>query len=367
MQVSVYQSRYPAWRRRCCAALLQLGLAMAVLMFFIPLSHAAESQDNDLAGKVNNPGIQLWRDVRQRDAAVEGTTQVKGMGSGVLIDTSGGLLRNFRMEILIPIAGWLLGGILGLIILFHLIKRGVPVEAGPSGKYLRRFRDVDRVLHWTVASIFIFLAITGLILLGGRLLLIPLVGDSVFGAMASASKEGHNLFGPLFILGIIGLFIRFAGKNLPGRGDIGWLLRGGGLLGGKHPTAGFFNMGEKVWFWLLILVGLVISVTGIILEFPYFGQTQIIMVLSLLLHGVGAVLLIGFAFGHIYLGTLGMKGSLSSMTNGYVDLNWARQHHDRWAEECEASGDVLSESEVARAQGQTPLGEVPQPVAKGES
>jgi len=334
---------------------MQLTLLMVLLAAFAPQSFAAEAQDNDLAGKVKNPGIQLWNDVRQREGVLQGTTQVAGMDSGVLINTDGERWRRFRMEQLIPAAGMVLGGILGLIALFHLVKRGVKVEAGPAGKYLHRFRDIDRVLHWTVASIFIFLAVTGLILLGGRPVLIPLVGDSVFGAMASASKEGHNLFGPLFILCILGLFIRFVGKNLPARGDIGWALRGGGLLGGKHPSAGFFNMGEKVWFWLLMLVGLVISATGLILEFPFFGQTRTIMALSLVLHGVGAVLLIGFAFGHIYLGTLGMKGSLNSMTKGYVDLNWARQHHDRWAKECEEKGEVLSESEFARKQGQTPL------------
>ncbi len=367
MQVRVYPARYTTRLRQHGVALLQLSLLIILLAALAPLSHAEQAQDNDLAGKVNNPGIQLWNDVRQRDGVLQGTTQVAGMDSGVLINVDGENWRRFRMEQLIPVGGMILGGILGLILLFHLVKRGVEVEGGASGKYLHRFREFDRLLHWTVASIFIFLAITGLILLGGRMVLIPLFGESAFGAIASASKEGHNLFGPLFLVGIIGLFIRFVGRNIPVRGDLGWALRGGGLLGGKHPNSGFFNMGEKVWFWLLILVGLVISATGLILEFPFFGQTRSIMALSLVLHGVGAIVLIGFAFGHIYLGAFGMKGSLSSMTRGCVDLNWARQHHNLWAEECETRGEVYSASEVARRRGQSPLGEAPEPVTKGES
>ena len=34
--------------------------------------------------------------------------------------------------------------------------------------------------------------------------------------------------------------------------------------------------------------------------------------------------------GHIYLGTLGMDGALKSMTTGYVDETWAKEHHELW-------------------------------------
>jgi len=343
---------------------LLLALALLSIALLAPMpSLVVAADDGALAGKVKNPGTELWRDVRQRDTQVKGTTQVQGMDAGVLINVDGERWRRFRMEQLIPTAGLVFATVLGLIVLFHLVKRGVPIEHGRSGKYLFRFQEVDRVLHWSVALVFIFLAITGLILLAGRFVLLPLVGPDIFSAMASASKEGHNLFGPLFLVGIIMLFIRFVSKNFLGKGDIGWLFRAGGFLGGKHPTAGFFNMGEKIWFWLVMLIGLVISLTGLVLEFPFFGQDRQIMELALVLHSIGAVLLIAGSFGHIYVGTAGMEGSINSMTNGHVDLNWARQHHDQWAEQCEAEGKVLSESEFERSQGKTALGETPEPVA----
>lgn len=327
----------------------QLALVFVIFLSFItlwvPASALAEQMDEPgltREGKVLNPSSDLWRAVRQREGMPPMSDSViKGMDSNILINTQGEEWRRFRMEQLIPKAGMLIGGVLVLILLFHLIKGGLEIEGGRSGKYLLRFREFDRVLHWSVALIFIFLALTGLILLGGRSLLIPLIGQEAFSVIASASKEGHNLFGPLFIVGVIALFVRFISKNFLGKGDIGWLFKAGGMFGGKHPTAGFFNMGEKIWFWMIIFVGLTVSVTGLVLEFSFLGGGRELMELAMVLHGVGATLLIIGAFGHIYMGVAGMKGSLESMTTGYVDLNWARQHHDQWAAKCEQEGKVL--------------------------
>jgi formate dehydrogenase subunit gamma len=57
-------------------------------------------------------------------------------------------------------------------------------------------------------------------------------------------------------------------------------------------------------------------------------------------HGITAVLFIGSAFAHSYIGTLGMEGALEAMTSGYVDANWAKEHHDLWYAQMEAEGKV---------------------------
>ena len=45
----------------------------------------------------------------------------------------------------------------------------------------------------------------------------------------------------------------------------------------------------------------------------------------------GATLLMMAMFlGHIYLGTIGMKGAYGAMRTGYVDETWAREHHELW-------------------------------------
>jgi formate dehydrogenase subunit gamma len=126
------------------------------------------------------------------------------------------------------------------------------------------------------------------------------------------------------------LFVRFATKNLFARGDIKWLVKGGGIVGKGHVSAGYFNAGEKIWFWLVMLLGITVSISGLVLVFPVFGQGREIMQLALIIHGIAAVVFIAGSFGHIYIGTVGTEGSLESMTTGYVDENWAKAHHDRW-------------------------------------
>ena len=279
---------------------------------------------------VPNPGSDLWRAVRQRGVPGVGATQVRGVDSGVLINTSGEEFRNYRRDDFIGIAGLVIAGVAAAILVFYLLRGRIPIEQGRAGRRIQRFRDFDRTVHWFTAILFIFLALTGLTLLFGRFVILPVLGPEAFAVIASASKEGHNLFGPLFLVAVLLLFLRFAAKNLPARGDLRWLVKGGGIIGKGHVSAGFFNAGEKIWFWAVMVLGIVVSITGLVLVFPVFGQGRDLMQLALIVHGAAAVLFIAGSFGHIYIGTLGTEGSLESMTTGYVDANWAKGHHDRW-------------------------------------
>ena len=167
---------------------------------------------------------------------------------------------------------------------------------------------------------------------------------------ASACKEAHNLFGPLFLFGLLMLFVLFVRDNLYEKGDLKWLLSAGGALGKEHPSVGFFNTGEKMWFWALMLFGLVVSVSGLVLLFPNFGQGRIFMELSHVVHSIGALVLICFSLGHIYMGSV-TEGALEGMKSGYVDINWADEHHDRWAQECRENSQVISAEEYANRLG----------------
>lgn len=305
---------------------------LLVLMLHWPggAAWAAEETSHAAIG-VPNPATDLWRAVRQREAMPGGgTTQVRGVESGQLINRSGEDFRNYRRQDFIGNAGLFIGAIAGLVALFYIIRGRIGIPDGRSGRRIRRFVDFERTLHWFTAVLFIFLALTGLTLLFGRFVILPLAGAEAYSVIASACKEGHNLFGPLFLVALVMLLIRFAARNLPARGDLRWLFKGGGIIGNAHVSAGFFNAGEKIWYWAVIVLGLVVSVSGLVLVFPVFGQGREIMQLALIVHGAAAVLFIAGSFGHIYIGTLGTEGSLESMTTGYVDENWAKAHHDRW-------------------------------------
>lgn len=300
---------------------------------------------------VINPGAELWREVRQRDGEVIGISQVQGVDTGILINAQGDRWARFRVDNPVKYAPFVLGAVILLLFLYYAARGRVGIEGGLSGSMVRRFSDYERILHWTLAILFLFLAVTGLLLLLGRSLLIPLLGQQVFAIVASASKEGHNLFGPIFLLSLLLMLISFARRNLYERGDLTWLLRGGGFIGKGHVSGGFFNMGEKSWYWLVILVGLAISVSGLILVSPNFGQGRVIMEISHVVHVLGAILLIAVSIGHMYMGSIGTEGSAESMISGYVDINWAEAHHDRWARHCREQDLIVPQAEFARLQG----------------
>jgi len=263
-----------------------------------------------------------------------------------LINVYGEDWRQFRMQKLIPYGAAVMGIVLSIILLFYLVRGPLRIQGGPCGKKIQRFTVFERTTHWFTVSVFWLLALTGLVLLYGRFVLTPLLGADGFGLTASACKEAHNLFGPMFLVAVLMLFVTFVKDNFYARGDITWLLKGGGLIGGGHVSAGRFNAGEKIWFWIAVLCGLVLSVSGLILDFAVFGQGREVMAVSHVIHGIAALLVITVSFGHIYLGTAGVEGTFGSMSTGNVDEAWAKSHHDRWYAEVKASGSEASETET---------------------
>jgi formate dehydrogenase subunit gamma len=327
-------------------------LSLIGLTLLLPLIPYAVAYVNPESGGVPNPGADLWRAVREADV---GTSQVQGVDTGVLINSRGETWRHFRMEQLIPIGAMLMGSVLALIVLFYLVRGPLRMQGGPSGKKIQRFSVFERTTHWFTVSLFWLLALTGLILLYGRFVLIPLLGPEGFGLTASACKEAHNLFGPIFLVALLMIFVTFVKDNIYARGDMTWLLKGGGMIGNAEVSAGRFNAGEKIWFWIAILGGLVLSVSGLVLDFAVFGQGREVMEISHVLHGIAAIAVISVSFGHIYLGTAGVEGTLGSMTNGYVDEAWAASHHDRWYAEVKAA--EAEEDEAEPVAGGNPVRE----------
>jgi len=345
-------------KRRLSSAFFFLAALLLLIFLLLPqaASAAAPQQDKNFPQGVStvSPGSDLWREIRQRDLPIEGVTQVQGVDSGVLINAEGDRWARFRIEKPIRPAPPVLLFVIAILVLFYALRGRVGIEGGLSGSMVKRFTDYERVVHWTLAIVFLFLALTGLILLLGRTLLIPLFGHHVFSLLASASKESHNLFGPIFLVSLIMMVVSFARRNIYEKGDLTWLLKGGGFIGKEHVSGGFFNMGEKSWYWMVILIGLFISISGLILVSPNFEQGRVIMAISHVVHVLGAIILIAVSLGHMYMGSIGTEGSIEAMKSGYVDINWVEAHHDRWARQVKANGKILSAQEFARLHGRKP-------------
>ena len=341
-----------------------LFIVTVPLIPYVIDAHAVGPQASrvETLAALEHPAINLWNDVRQRNQQVQGTTQVRGVETGVLINKGGEDWRHFRIEQLVPYGALFMGGILGAIILYYLVRGTQRMPGGATGVRLPRTTLNQRVAHWFTAGVFWLLAVTGLILLYGRFVLIPVLGPEGFSVTAAACKEMHNLFGPLFVLAVVAMFVLFIKGNGYNLGDLKWFARGGGMFGG-HVSAGKFNAGEKTWFWLVIVFGTAICVSGLILVFAVMGQGREIMALSHMVHGISALLLISVSFGHIYLGTVGVEGTLDSMTVGSVDAAWAKAHHDAWYTEMTGDTDVIVAEDAPR--GDEPAGAAARPDAAG--
>ena len=188
-----------------------------------------------------------------------------------------------------------------------------------------------------MAISFLTLAFTGLLMLFGKYIVLPVFGHTVFGWLAYACKNIHNFVGPVFTVSIIVMFAIFVKDNFPGKGDLQWLKNLGGARG--HASAGRFNAGEKLWFWGgLVFLGLIVSASGFVLDMlvPGILYTRGNMQIAHVIHLVAAVLVFSASLAHIYIGTLGMEGAYKAMKTGYVDDAWAKEHHDLWYADIES-------------------------------
>ncbi len=270
-----------------------------------------------------------WRTLRQGEAGY--SASAPGNESN-LINASGTAWQFQRNEEIMKIGAWSFAIFAGAVVLFYLARGTVRLDKGRSGKVVERWSLSNRVIHWWVAVLFIIQLITGLIILYGKPLLIPLIGKEAFGTLAMLSKNGHNYLGPLLFVGMVVMVVAWLKDNIPKGIDFAWFAKGGGLVGKGHPHAEFLNGGEKVWFWIVALAGGLIVVTGMVLNFPQFDQTRETMQNMLYLHGISGLIVGAMMLGHIYIATLGTEGALEGMVNGHVDTNWAAQHHDLWYE-----------------------------------
>jgi formate dehydrogenase subunit gamma len=303
-------------------------------------AEAAKMQQQGQPAEANRQATQplnnapLWRDVRSGDLNPYQTTQVRGPETNVLIQSEGETWRRIRNGPITVFGGWLIVIAFLAIMLFYWWRGEIMLHEPRTGREIRRFTPWERILHWTTAIAFVILAVSGIFMLFGRYVILPLVGYTIFSTLTILGKNLHNFLGPLFVVCTILMVFTFFRGNVWRSYDWTWMRRIGDYLKGRHVPAGKFNAGEKLWFWFgVLLLGLGASVSGLVLDFPNFGQTRETMQIANMLHAVIAVGFIAMSFAHIYIGTIGMEGAYDAMRHGTVDETWAKEHHDLWYRE----------------------------------
>lgn len=294
------------------------------------------------ADEEGNPRSGYWRDVRSGEV---GYTSVTGPETGVLIQSRGETWREVRNGPVITIGAIMVIAVILAIVVYHLAKGGFKLQHR-TGRKVLRWSMVDRVLHWYTAILFIILAITGLSLLWGRFVLIPVLGKTGFAAWANFAKPVHDYLALAFALGLAVMLLKWFKHNIPRAYDRQWFRELGGYVSGSHPPAGFTNGGEKAYYWLLVVGGTTIVVSGFYMLFPNLGFERAAMQNANILHGISSLIVISAVCAHIYLGTLGSEGALEGMITGEVDEGWAEQHHNLWLEEVKQGGGVAREGDA---------------------
>lgn len=347
---------------------ISLSLALPLASYSVHwLGMSASAQDASNAAV--NPKSNFWRAIRGGEP---GYSAVKGEGANVLVQSGGEQWRLQRESPLLSKIPWAIAGMALLLLLYHVFHGKNKLDTnGLSGRMVPRWNIFERFVHWVTAISFIALAVTGLSLLLGKKLLIPVLGKAGFASWATASITIHNVIGPIFTVGIALMIIMWIWHNFPTLTDLKWFAKGGGLFGKAHPSAGRMNGGEKVWFWILMTIGVAVCVTGVMMVAPMYPSINIPFIdtaraslqQATIIHAIAAVVWTAIALGHIYIGTAGTEGAFEGMSTGYVSEEWARQHHDLWFDQMEQDGKVLLPGEPRGAQAQlgTTYHDRPQP------
>jgi formate dehydrogenase subunit gamma len=258
-----------------------------------------------------------------------------------LIQPAGREWRDFQRSKLPIIGGIAIIGMLALLAIFLAVRGRVRVEHGFSGIRILRFASFERFTHWLTATCFIILALSGLNISFGRVLILPLFGPEAFSTLTAWGKIAHNYLAFPFMLGVAIMFVIWIKDNIPGKLDLVWIKKGGGMLrNGEHPPARRFNAGQKGIFWIVMIGGALMSLSGWFLLFPYLPANVTALQFWTVVHAVIAMGFVAAMLAHIYIGTVGMEGAFDAMGTGEVDLNWAKEHHSLWVEEELAKGHV---------------------------
>jgi formate dehydrogenase subunit gamma len=319
-------------------ARIRLVFLALILALAAPASATAQKLGPDGAP---NPtaSVTSERDLLKQVPRAEGRIDIPDTKAAVLIQPAGRTWDYFH-EVLLHWGGAIV--ILGMIAVLaaaYLILGRLRISEGRSGLKIVRFRAFERFSHWLTAVSFVVLGLTGLNITFGKLLLLPVIGPDAFSSVSEAAKYAHNFTSFSFVAGFLLIIAIFFKDNLPEKVDLEWIKQGGGFIKNKHAPASRFNPGEKAVYWLSLAAGIVVSLSGFVLLFPFYGTNIADMQIAQAAHAIVAVLFVALILGHIYIGTLGMEGAFEAMGTGEVDLNWAKEHHDVWLARRLASND----------------------------
>ncbi len=197
-----------------------------------------------------------------------------------------------------------------------------PMIFSHDRKKIYVFTLFNRIIHTIAGIAFILLVPTGLIIMFGDVL-----GG---GALVRVSREIHAISTLLFIISVFPMLIMWVRWMLPTLDDVKWMMIVGGYLNkDKKPVpAGKFNAGQKLWFWVATLGGVIMIATGAAMYFQDFrldilvqyGISQIdFLRASAIIHNLLGLVVLALFLTHVYMSVFAIKGAIHSIITGYKE------------------------------------------------
>jgi formate dehydrogenase subunit gamma len=211
------------------------------------------------------------------------------------------------------------------------VEKGDRVHPG-NPVLVDRYTAGARANHWLTAICLILLALSGLAMFTPSLFFLT----ALFGG-GQWTRTIHPWIGVVLFFSFAGLVVRFWKANLWKSEDGTWLAHLRDVIADQEenlPEVGKYNAGQKIVFWLMSVLILVLIFSGLVIWDQYFyGYTTIPQKrLALLIHAIAAVTIISVWIVHVYA-AIWVRGTIGAMTKGQVTGGWAWRHHRKWLKE----------------------------------
>jgi formate dehydrogenase subunit gamma len=197
---------------------------------------------------------------------------------------------------------------------------------------LLRHPVYTRFLHWGVAIFFVLALLSGFAIYSPWLFhaLTPIFGG---GPM---TRLLHPWFAVVFEIFFFFQFLNWFAPMAWTKVDSRFMRRLGDYALNKEKLepedTGFFNGGQKLYFWAIVVSALFFLLSGIPMWFDNTSPRWIVAI-SYVVHDVAALLMLAGFIIHVYQSTASEPGTFQSMTNGTVSDAWAWTNHPAWYRE----------------------------------